>query len=208
MKKQMLIGVLFFSAIWGFFEVVLGGSLFGAQIPYASVPLTIIGFCVLAMARAFFPVFGVATLIGMSAMCLKFLNAPVYKCHYLAILLMGVSFDLFFSLLKIKSKSLAAAGMVIFNNAAFAVLMSYIIYYPAWVEGGTAKVVNHIFVNGAIVAAVSALLVPLCFKWGESLKQKQPDLFAGRLAWTPRIISVSGAALWAISLLIFATQML
>ncbi len=207
MKKQLLIGVLFFSAIWGLSEVVLGGFLYQANIP-ASICLTIIGFCVLALARAFFPVFGVATLIGLSAMCLKFLNAPIYKCHYLAILLMGVSFDLFFSLLKIKSKSLAAAGMVIFNNAAFAVLMSYIIHYQPWVEGGTAKIVNHIFVSGVIAAVVSALLVPLCFKWGASLKQKRPDLFAGRPAWTPRIISVSGAALWALSLVIFATQVL
>ena len=70
MKKQLLIGVLFFSAIWGLSEVVLGGFLYEANIP-ASICLTIIGFCVLALARAFFPVFGVATLIGLSAMCLN-----------------------------------------------------------------------------------------------------------------------------------------
>jgi len=204
----MLIGVLFFSAIWGFFEVVLGGSLYGYEIPYASILLTIIGFCVLALARGFFPMLGVASLIGLSAMCLKFLNAPVYKCHYLAILLMGVSFDLFFNVLKIKQKSLAIAGAALFNNAAFAVLMSYIIHYQPWVNGGTAKVLDHIFVSGMIVAAASALLVPLCLKWGESLNRKQPGLFAGRLAWTPRLISASGAALWVISLVIFAAQML
>jgi len=68
--------------------------------------------------------------------------------------------------------------------------------------------VNHIFISGVIVAIVSALLVPLCMKWGASLKEKQPELFAGRLAWMPRLVSVSGLAIWAISLLIFAKAML
>ncbi|MCP4708628.1 MAG: hypothetical protein GY869_08395 [Planctomycetes bacterium] len=207
MKKQLLIGVLFFGAIWGLSEVVLGDYMYKEDIQNASIYLSVIGFCVLAFARAFLPMLGVATLIGLSAMCMKFLNAPMFMCHYCGILLMGVAFDLFFNVFKIKQKSLAIAGAALFNNAFFAALM-YIIQYQPWINGGTEKVVNHIFVSGVIVAIVSALLVPLCMKWGESLKQKQPEFLAGRPALTPRLVSVSGAALWAISLVVFAVKVL
>ena len=83
MKRQIIIGWLFFSALWGIFEAVLGGSLFGYKIPYAAVPLTVIGFAILSLARVFLPYLGMATMIAVGATLFKFLNAPVYKCHYL-----------------------------------------------------------------------------------------------------------------------------
>ena len=53
MKKEHILGILFFAGLWGISEAVLGGVLYRAAVPYASVPLTIIGFIV--MSTGIFP---------------------------------------------------------------------------------------------------------------------------------------------------------
>ena len=97
MKKNYLLGILFFSGLWGMSEAGLGGVLYRAHIPHASVPLTIIGFIILSLARVYLPQKGSSTLIGAIAMLYKFLNAPFFACHLLAIFLLGLSYDVVFS---------------------------------------------------------------------------------------------------------------
>ncbi len=96
-----MLGILFFSALWGASEAGLGGVLYRAHIPHSSVPLTIIAFVILSIARVYFPQKGSSTLIGSVAMLYKFLNTPFFGCHLLAIFLLGVSYDLVFSLFKL-----------------------------------------------------------------------------------------------------------
>jgi len=95
MKKEHILGILFFAGLWGISEAVLGDALYSGNIPYASVPLTIIGFVLMAGARVYFPQIGTATLVAGCAMLYKFLNAPFFACHLLGILLTGMCYDLF-----------------------------------------------------------------------------------------------------------------
>lgn len=97
MNKSYLLGILFFSALWGVSESALGGAFYRANIFHASIPLTIIAFMILSIARAYLPQKGSATLIAFVAMFYKFMNAPFFACHLLAIFLLGVSYDLCFS---------------------------------------------------------------------------------------------------------------
>ena len=103
MKKNYLLGILFFSGLWGMSEAGLGGILYRAHIPHASVPLTVIGFIILSLARVYLPQKGSSTLIGAIAMLYKFLNAPFFACHLLAIFLLGLSYDVVFSFLAASS---------------------------------------------------------------------------------------------------------
>ncbi len=96
-----MLGILFFSALWGASEAGLGGVLYRAHVPHSSVPLTIIAFVILSIARIYFPQKGSSTLIGSVAMLYKFLNTPFFACHLLAIFLLGVSYDLVFGLFKL-----------------------------------------------------------------------------------------------------------
>jgi hypothetical protein len=208
MKRQIVFGWLFFSALWGISEVVLGGSLFGYEIPYASIPLTVIGFLVLSLARIFLPYFGMAAMIAVGAMLFKFLNAPLYKCHYLGILVMGISFDVFFSLFKIKQRWLSAIAAAYFNNLAFAVLMIYIIHYQPWIQNSVEKLVNHVLISGTATALLSAILVPLCFRQAEILRLKNPTPFQWRPSLVPRIISLASTLFWVGSLAVFGYHIL
>jgi hypothetical protein len=169
-KREYLLGVLFFGGVWGLAEAVLGGALYAGRVPYASVPLTVVGLAVLTLARSYLPRRGTGTLIAACAMLYKFLNSPFFGCHLLGILLTGVCYDLVFDVLKIRAKSLAAATVVYLSYAAFAVMITYLLRYSHWVQGGLIKVLGHIFIEGSIAALACAGLVPWIAPLGERLK--------------------------------------
>ena len=126
----------------------------------------------------------------------------------LGIIVMGISFDLFFALFKIKQQRLAAVGTVYFNNLAFAVLMLYVIGYQPWVQGGFEKLAGHVLVSGTIAAIVSAVVLPVCFKQAEILRSKNSTPFQWQGQLVPRIISVGSTACWIASLAMFSYHIL
>jgi hypothetical protein len=172
MKKEYVLGILFFSGLWGVSEVVLGGALYRLDLPYASVPLTVIGFTMLTFARVYFPLKGTATLIAGCAMMYKFLNEPFFACHLLGIFLIGVCYDLFFNVFKAKNSSLSAAAATYLNYALFALMITYVFRYNYWVQGGLGRVLEHTTIAGTMAAVGSAVFVPLSFRFGQQLKTK------------------------------------
>jgi len=204
MKRKYLLGVLFLGGLWGLSEAFLGDILYRADIPYSSVPLTIIALAVLSLGKVYFPQAGSATLIALCAMVYKFLNVPFFACHLLGILITGLSFDLFFSLLKIKNRSLSAAAAAYLSYALFALMITYVFRYQHWVDGGLVKVIRHITITGSISAIGCALVVPLAFRAGELLKARPiatPLQLSRRLA--PWGFSLATMGLWAFSIVVF-----
>jgi len=110
MKKEHILGILFFGGLWGISEAVLGDALYSGNIPFASVPLTIIGFVLMAAARVYFPQIGTVTLVAGCAMLYKFLNAPFFACHLLGILLTGMCYDLPDDYVRLPVRALGAGG--------------------------------------------------------------------------------------------------
>ncbi len=200
MRKEYILGVLFFSGVWGISEALLGGALYAKAVPYASVPLTAVGFAVLTVARIYLPRRGTATLIASLAMLYKFLNAPFFGCHLLAILFTGACYDLMFDVLRVKSKSLAAAAATFLSYALFAVTITYVFRYEHWVLGGFAKVAQHVFLAGSMAAVACAVVVPLSAQFAERLKSRSPMPFRLRLQPVPGGISALTLGLWAFGL--------
>ena len=200
MKKELILGVLFFGGLWGISEAVLGGALYRAAVPYASVPLTIIGFIVMSTAKVYFPQKGTATLIAACAMLYKFLNVPFFACHLLGILLMGLCYDLFFSVFKIKSRWLSAAAAVYLNYTLFALMITYVFQYEYWVQGGFTEVLRHVGISGSMAALGCAVLVPLSFRLAERLKAHFVTPFNLRLQLVPGGVLVVTVGLWVFSI--------
>jgi len=196
MKKEHILGILFFGGLWGLSEAVLGGALYGANVPYASVPLTIIGFIVMTTARVYFPQKGVATLIGACAMLYKFLNVPFFACHLLGILLMGICYDLFFSVYKIKHRSLSAAAAVYLSYALFALMITYVFQYEHWVQAGFAGVLRHIGISGSMAVLGCSVLAPLSFHLGQKLHAHFAFGFKLQSRLVQGGVSVVTAGLW------------
>jgi len=164
--------ILFFGSLWGINELVSGEILFRNQVLSASVWLSAWAFFILAVARGIINKPGTSALIAGIAAVFKMVNAPPFFCHLLAIFLLGVGFDVAASLLiKEGRKTALRQGLsgvlgAYGGYALFALLITYIIRYQYWVNGGAAKVLNHIFVAGSLAAAVSAFLVPLGYMVG------------------------------------------
>jgi hypothetical protein len=203
MKKEYILGILFFSGLWGISEAVLGDALYSANIPYASVPLTIIGFVIMAIAQVYFPKMGTATLIAACAMLYKFLNVPFFFCHLLGILLMGMCYDLFFSVLKIKNRSLSAAAAVYLNYVLFALMITYIFRYEHWVQAGFAGVLQHILISGSMAALGCAILVPAGFRLGTQIKANYAGPFNLKLQYVPGSVLIVTVGLWIFSIVTF-----
>lgn len=137
-KRNLLIWVLFFGSLWGISEVVVGKHLFDADIPYASAWISAWAFFILAVARGGMNKPGTSTAIGGIAAVFRLVNAS-YVCHIFGIFLLGVAFDLAFSLLAKHRKTIhirsSLAGVVGAYNGhlIFALFATYIIRNPFWV---------------------------------------------------------------------------
>ena len=200
MKKEHILGVLFFGGLWGISEAVLGDALYSANVPYASVPLTVIGFVLMAIAHVYFPQKGTALLIAACAMFYKFLNVPFFACHLLGILLMGLCYDLFFSVLKIKSRSLSAAAAVYLNYVLFALMITYVFRYEHWMQAGFAGVLRHVLISGSMAALACAILVPASFRLGRQIKANSARPFNLKLQFVPSGVLAVTIGLWIFSI--------
>jgi hypothetical protein len=184
--------IVFFGSIWGISEVAGGGALYAMGIPHSSIFLSAWAFFILAMARGLVNKPGSSTVVGGIAVLFKLINAAPFWCHLLAIFSLGVAFDIFASLL-LKKKirrfvpaALTGAAGAYGGFALFAILITYVIRYSFWVEGGINKVLNYIFLSGSIVALISLFLVPLGFRIGLASEHATVDkprwVYAGTAA--------------------------
>ena len=203
MKKEHILGILFFGGLWGISEAVLGDALYSANAPYASVPLTVIGFVLMAVARVYFPQIGTATLVAACAMLYKFLNAPFFACHILGIFLTGVCYDLFVSVFKIKNRSLSTVAAVYLSYTLFALMITYIFRYEHRVQAGFVGVLRHIAISGSMAALICAILVPESFRLGMQIKANSARPFNLRLKFVPSGVLIVTMGLWIFSIVTF-----
>lgn len=203
MKKEYILGILFFSGLWGISEAVLGDALYRADVPYASVPLSIIGFVILTFARVYLPQKGTAVLIGFCAMLYKFLNEPFFACHLLGIALLGVCYEVFFGTSILRSRWVRAGAAAYLGYASFAVMITYVFRYEHWVQGGFGKVLSYVGIGGSVAAFGCAVFVPLSFRLAEQLKAKFGAAFGLRLRLATVGVPVVATGLWIFSVVAF-----
>jgi len=202
MKKEYILGILFFSGLWGISEALLGGVLYKSEIEHASTILTVIGLVILTFANAYFPQKGTATAIASLAMLYKFLNAPFFACHLLGIFLIGLCYDLALNMMKIRNRAASAVVTVYASYSLFAFMITYLIRYEHWAGGGIGKVLHHIGVGGTIAALLCAILVPLSCRFAERLKLSFPMPFVYRRQLLPSSASFVTGVLWVFGLVV------
>jgi hypothetical protein len=197
MKKEHMVAILLFSGVWGAVEAVLGDALYSASVPQASVFLTVIGFFILAVSRAFVPWTGAATLIAAGAMLYKLLNVPFFACHLAGISLLGVAWDLAWGVARVRRPIVAATLSVYLGHLFFLVAMTAVFRSDYWIEQGLRGWVNHLGVSATLTAIGCALLVPLGLRNGERLRRAPsvPATALARLAPLGSVVLTIG--LWA-----------
>lgn len=197
-----LMWLFLFGSVWGINEVFLGDILYRNEVQQSSVILAIMSLFLLAISRGMINKAGSSTLIGAIAVLFRFANTAPSYCHLLGIFLLGVTFDVFATLLikqeeKMPVKwALTGAMSAFWNNAFFALLITYVFRYEYWVVGGIAKVSHHIFISGSINALLAAFLVPLGILIGE----KGHTFADSRPRWSFAGTIFGSIALWTVAL--------
>jgi hypothetical protein len=203
MKKFKPVMWLFlFGSIWGINEVFLGDILYRNDVKNSSVILTVMALFLLAISRGMINKPGSSALIGTFAVLFRLANTAPSYCHLLGIFVLGVTFDVFSSLL-VKNKERAplrwgATGILsaFVNNALFALLITYVFRYEYWIVGGFSKVFHHIFISGSITTVIAAFLIPLGFIVGKN----GGILFDRRPRWSYAGTILGSIALWTVAM--------
>jgi len=183
-RFRPLIWVFLFGSLWGISEAVGGSALYTANIPLASVWLSIWAMFLLAFARAQHNRPGTSSAIGGIATLFRLVNTGPFICHLLGIFLLGVAFDIAATfLLKRKGKIFLRGGLTGIlgaygGYAFFSLIITYIVQYKIWVAGGWPKVTEHIFLSGSLTALMSAFLVPLGY-WLSQREKTSKTLHSG-----------------------------
>jgi hypothetical protein len=89
-----------FGSLWGMSEVFIGGALYNANVPRASVYLSVWAIFILVVARGVLNRPGSSTAVGIIGAAYKLVNAAPFFCHIYGILFLAIAFDLAFSLLR------------------------------------------------------------------------------------------------------------
>jgi len=200
MKKGYLLGILFFGSLWGVSEAGLGGFLYGAHIRYTSVPLTIIAFMILTIAKIYLPQKSSATFIASVAMLYKFLNTPFFACHLLAIFLLGLSYDLVSNFFKIKNKAFFGLVTTYLGYILFALTITYVFRYHYWTDGGLPRILRYVGISGTLAAVGNFALVPVSFNLGQTLKTRLINPFEFKSVFATSSISLITLSLWLLGL--------
>lgn len=214
MKKEHLLAILLFSGLWGISEAALGDALYTADVPYASVYLTAIGFFLLAAARSFVPWTGSATAIGLLAMLYKLVNVPFFACHLTAIALLGLSFDAAWLIgrrvVRTTGATLAwsgeaslpllvARGVVAcyLGHLLFVLAMVYGFRSDHWIGKGLAGAAQHVGVAGSLAAIGCAVATPLGARLGARWRDRAAAGLQGRSLCPSGLAGViASAGLW------------
>jgi len=192
--------LLLLGSLWGMSEVFIGGALYNANVPRTSVYLSVLAVFIMVVARGALNKPGSSTAVGIIAAAYKLLNAAPFFCHIYGILFLAIAFDLAFSLLgkderRFSPRTLAALMAGVYGGyILFALFVTWIIRYPYWSEPGLPKVLDHVFINGSLVAITSFLFFRLGL-WiglsGESFVRRHPR-------WASSVAVLLSFILWTL----------
>jgi len=193
--------VLLFGSLWGMNELFTGELLSSRGVPHYSVILAAWAFFILAVARGVWNKPGSSTMIAAVATLFKLANTAPFICHLAGIFLLGVGFDIVASLLLKKENRITLRSVMTgilgayAGYSLFAIIITYVIRYHIWVEGGLPKIVNHIFVGGSFAALAAAIVVPV----GLLIGRQSTTLPARRPGWTYAGSILITAILWTLA---------
>ena len=162
-KRLILASIILFGSLWGLVELGFGEFAWARNIPRAPI-LTAIGILFLVLARRVWSVPGSSFALGALAAAFKFLQHPFWGCKVAAVLIVGLTFDITFTLYearqRITNRDITVGGIV--AASAFATLTSflvfglfakYVLHNPYW--SMTGKMVDYMVAQGPMATALA-----------------------------------------------------
>ncbi len=163
-KKRLIIAsVILCGSLWGLAELGIGEFAWARNIPRAPV-LTAIGILFLVLARRIWNVPGSSFALGALAAAFKFLQHPFWGCKVAAVLIVGLTFDITFTLYearqRIANRDITVGGVVALSAVAtlasfliFGPFAKYVLHNPYWSMAG--KMVDYMVAQGPIATVLA-----------------------------------------------------
>lgn len=191
-KHIVIASIVLFGSLWGLAELGLGEVMWARDIPRAPV-LTAIGVLFLILGRRLWAAPGSSLALATVAAAFKFLQHPMWGCKVAAVLMVGVIFDIGFSLYEARqrrqspsfARATTAATLVLSPVLTFAsfIVFSYfardVLNNPYW--GMPEKMTDYMFFQGPIAAVLAIPAALAGVRLSSYLNRTAASWSAGRL---------------------------
>lgn len=154
-KKDILV-ILFLGSLVGLSELFISSL----KIPYSSVFLSTITLLYLSIGRRMYPFKGSTLIIITIALLFKITEAGVFTCKPTALIMLGVGYEIFASLIipgkesKIMNFVWASVFTSLVVFIAFAAFQTWIVHNNAW---NMKRILNYVAVKGPLTAVFSGV---------------------------------------------------
>ena len=181
---NLIIGILLFGSIWGFFEATLGGFLNMIIFPNKGAIMSGIGVAIMGGALAIYRKPSMLPGIGIVAASFKLLNVgflfvPISAVYIInpamAIIFESLAFSLVaaFVMNRIAKNAFVGIGAGIFTGlisaTAYVYFAIYVMHAPLFERMGVNSIGGFILNQGVVQAAFFGILLPLGYLVGEKL---------------------------------------
>ena len=192
---SVLVGILVFGSIWGFFEATLGGFLNMIIFPNKGAMMSGIGVAIMGAALAIYRKPGMALGIGIVAASFKLLNVwllfvPISAVYIInpamAIILESLAFSLVTAFVMNKmAKNVfvgVGAGVLagLLSATAYVYFAVYVMKAPLFERMGVSSTGEFIANQGVVQAAFFGILLPLGYLLGKRLAVKTSPMLTRR----------------------------
>jgi len=184
---HLIIGILIFGSIWGFFEATLGGFLNMIIFPNKGAIMSGIGVAVMGTALAIYKKPGMLPGIGIVAASFKLLNVwllfvPISAVYIvnpaMAIVFESLAFSLVAAFLMKRIAKNASVGIGagilagLMSATAYVYFAVHIMHAPLFERMGVSSIGGFIANQGIVQAAFFGVLLPVGYLIGEKLAAK------------------------------------
>lgn len=205
-KHLIIASIVLFGSLWGLAELGLGEVMWARDIPRAPV-LTAIGVLFLVLGRRVWATPGSSLSLAAVAAAFKFLQHPFWGCKVAAVLMVGVVFEIGFSLVEARMRGRGFANLTrgnalvsapILTLASF-VLFGYfardVLHNPYWAM--PQKMFDYQFVQGPIATVLSVPAALAGLKLSTLLVRPLSSWTSGR--WLAYRIAAAGSGVAGIA---------
>jgi len=165
-KHLIIASIVLFGSLWGLAELGIGEAMWARNIPRAPI-LTAIGVLFIVLGRRVWAAPGSTLALTLVASAFKFLQHPFWGCKVAAVLMVGVIFEIGFSLVEARQRSrdaslahasrasvlIMAPILTLVSFVAFSYFARDVLGNPYWAM--QEKFNDYMFVQGPIAAALA-----------------------------------------------------
>jgi len=202
-KYEKILVVILLGSLWGALEL-FGRDFFRAiGMPQKSPLLFGLGIIILYASKRLVNFPGSVVIMALIAGLFKTASSQFYPCQFAAVVINGIVFDITYSAFKGRLDSgpinrlIAAPAIVYASYTIFALVATFVLREPSWVEGGWSGIRSFLLADAVIATLISMVTIHFGYYLGRALEPYAAKRKTGLPTVAFRVVSVVlVAAIW------------